>query len=142
MKGRPMDDLVLERLKLWTEQLMRIRVREDSYRCELADMGIVQQNPVIIHPEDRPQVIRVKEKLLTQIALKEQIARDMVKAGAVLVDEVHWEVLLPGGPDVGGYLSWMPGEPVLAWRREKREPPSPRLRLRETNAAESEPTSH
>ncbi len=139
--GRPVDDLVLERLKLWTERLMRIRIQEDSYRCELADMGILLPGPVVIRSEDRPQVIRVKQKLLAQIALKEQVVREMAETGAVLVDEVNWEVLLPGGPGVG-YLSWMPGEPVFAWRRARRDTSSPRIRIRGVSAAEGDPTSH
>ena len=123
-------DILVTQLEFWTGQLVVIARQEERCRCELADIGIiVKTGKPSMSLRDRPVVTRMKEKLLSLYQKRNSIYDDMAAQSAQLLDEQTMEVVLSGGPEPGSYLSWQPGEPVIAWWRKKMDVSSPRMLL-------------
>ncbi|MDJ0762881.1 MAG: hypothetical protein QNJ97_07830 [Myxococcota bacterium] len=113
---------MLCRLELWAERLIRIAKEEASCRCDLADLGVIAKDAVPdIHPHDPPLVIRLKERLLLLSRQRRTTHNDMAAVGAQMLDEQTMEIILPGGPYPGSYLSWQPGETDIAWWRSDKD---------------------
>ena len=141
--GSRQDGAVLiERLKLWTERLVRVRIKKADYCCQLAEMGVITRVPPTIDSRDRPNVVRIKEKLLAVSSEREQIRREMASMGAEILDEQTLEVLFPGGPEPDSFLSWMPGEPSIGWWRAEKDNTALRKRLPGMRMIDCEPTTH
>ena len=91
---------------------------------------------------DLPRVIRLKEKLMSLDRDWSAICGQMAQAGAEILNEHTLEVVMPSGPKPGSYLSWMPGEPCIAWWREKKELEAPRHPLLGLNGDRAKPVLH
>jgi hypothetical protein len=136
------EDGLIERFKLWTEGLVRVRLQKSACCSRLAELGIITSVPPVVDPGDRPRVMRIKEELLTAVRESERIRGAMAKMGAEILDEESLEVLFPGGPEPGSFLSWIPGEPRVGWWRAGRDGASSRERLPGVSRTACEPTAH
>jgi hypothetical protein len=141
----PVDDTtrLIKRLEFWTEQLIRISRAEESYRYMLADLGIlIAQIPPPILPNETPTALRIKEKLIELHRQEDRTLKAMNALGAELFNRQTCEVIFEGGPKPGSYLSWLPGEPSIAWWRESKEAQSERKLLPWIDLAEAGPSIH
>ncbi len=124
------SDVLVNRLELWTQRLIKIFSEIERCRCALADLGIITDRAAPeVRSYDRPQVVRLKERLLALERDRQATFRQMASANAELLDDTTFEVVLPDGPTPGSCLSWLPGEPSIAYWREKKERTAPRQPL-------------
>lgn len=113
------ENTLIQRLELWTERLVKLAREQERCVFALADLGIIAQGAApAVRPTDRPAVIRLKERLLQLKTLHRSIHEELTAAGAELLDEETMEFVVPGGPLPGSFLSWVPGEPQIAWWRK------------------------
>ena len=114
----------------------------EKCRFDLAELGVVQSGTPVIQSTDTPGVVRAKEALLALITQKKRIYQEMYRAGAQLLDDRHWEVILPGGPKEGAFLSWSLGERTIGYYRETNSLSSKRLRLPGVDPSAVDPPRH
>ena len=119
----------VERLQLWVERLIRIGIEARDVRCSLADAGVICGATPEIHSSDPPRVVRMKETLRGVMRQKRKVLTEMARIGARVADERTWEVLMPGGPTEGMFLSWILGERSVGYYRENDSLLSKRCRL-------------
>jgi hypothetical protein len=135
--------MLVGRLELWTQRLFKTAVEMERCRCELADLGVMTGNKELhAGPFDAPKVIRLKEKLLDLDRDWMATCLQMEQAGVEVLNEHTLEVVIASGPKPGSYLSWMPGEPRIAWWREKKELDAPRYPLFGVNEKSAKPVLH
>lgn len=116
-------------MRAWVERLVRIDMEMRTRQCELAELGVIGDGRPRILSTDTPKVVRAKESLAALIAQQKKIMVEMSRVGARLVDEQLWEVLIPGGPEEGSFLSWTLGEGAIGYYRETDNLSSRRRRL-------------
>lgn len=133
---------VANRLRAWVERLVRIRIDMQMCRCALAELGVVNSSSPRIRSTDAPGVVRAKETLLALMVQKKRITKEMARVGAQLLDEQQWEVLVPGGPVEGGFLSWTLGERAIGYYRETNSLSAMRRRLPGVDPAAVDPIRH
>ncbi len=130
------------RLRAWVERLVRIEIEMRVCRCELADLGVIGNGRPLIRSTDTPGVVRAKECLAALIAKQKKIMTEMSRVGARLVDDKLWEVLIPGGPEEGSFLSWTLGEGAIGYYRETDNLSSMRQRLPGVDPRIVDPVRH
>lgn len=130
------------RLRAWVDRLVRIRLDLQACRCTLAELGVVNTDSPRIRSTDTPGVVRTKENLLALMVQKNRISKEMARVGAQLLDEQQWEVLVPGGPVEGAFLSWTLGERGIGYYRETNSLSSKRRRLPGVDPAVVDPVQH
>jgi hypothetical protein len=114
------DALLLEKLKLWSDRLLRIELKKQRVHRDLADLGVLPKAPFKVCPGDGPKAVRLKERLISACREQQTVLEEMKEVGAEVLDETTMEIGMPGGPEPSSVLSWMPGETCLGfWRREK-----------------------
>jgi hypothetical protein len=114
------DALLLERLKLWSDRLLRIELKKRRVHRDLADLGVLPKAPFKVCPSDGPKAVRLKERLISACREQQTVLEEMKEVGAEVLDETTMEIAMPGGPEPSSVLSWMPGETCLGfWRKEK-----------------------
>ncbi len=133
------ETILLEKLKLWTERLVKIALASARIHCELADLGVLSRAPLKVDGNDGPRTVRLKERILEMNRERSVITRSMAAVGAEILEETTMEVVFPNGPD-NGILSWMPGELAIDHWREKRDTLCERRPLPERRGAP--PTRH
>jgi hypothetical protein len=62
-------------------------------------------------------VVRLKEQFIALHRRRGTLIDELAAVGASILDSKTLEVILPGGPQDGSFLSWQPGEPRIAWWR-------------------------
>jgi hypothetical protein len=134
--------MLLERLKLWIERLVRIRLESARLRCELADLGVIPKAPFAVGSDDGPKVIRLKERLMAAHREKGRIVAEMTGIGAEILDDVTLEIVFPRGPGDDTVLSWMPGESSVGFWRERRDVASKRRPIPNHRRGGISPTRH
>lgn len=122
--------VVIKRFEFWVSRLVQIKQKTLNACCELADLGVVTSEPVHkVGPKDPPRVVRLKEVILAAQREREDVAREMERREAVLIDPRNYEIGLFQGPKPGRWLSWMPGEDDLGHYREEPTTSSARCTL-------------
>jgi hypothetical protein len=122
--------LLVKKLEMWTSELARIDREQEQHCCSLADLGLlVRTSPPQVGPRDSRAVVRLKEQLIALHRRRAALLDELSQIGGVVLDKVTLEVILPGGPEDGSFLSWQPGEPHIAWWRAAAAVDSPRLPL-------------
>jgi hypothetical protein len=134
--------LLVKKLEMWTSELALMDREQEHLACSLADMGVlVRSAPPRIGPRDGRSVVRLKEQLTALHRRREALIDELAAVGASILDAATLEVILPGGPEEGSFLSWQPGEPHIAWWRSEAAVDSRRLPLPEA-AARPGPALH
>jgi hypothetical protein len=134
--------ILLKQLELWTGNLARIFMLEQRCHCALADLGVILQGDSRPTSKDGPGTIRLKEEILKLRKNRQATLTQMKQVGAEILDELTLEVLISGGPEPGSYLSWMPGEPCIAWWRRQAQCSSRRIQLTGLSPETSLPIQH
>jgi hypothetical protein len=115
---------------MWTSELARIAREHERLACTLADRGVLPRStPPTVHPRDSRAVTRAKEQMIALHRRRQSLLASLSEIGATLLDRQSLEVLLPGGPKPGSFLSWQPGEPRIAWWRTEPSTSAPRRPL-------------
>jgi hypothetical protein len=105
---------------MWTSKLARIARDQTRLACTLADLGVLPRSmPPEVGPRDGRSVIDIKEQMIALHRRREAILASLGSIGAVMIDHETLEIVLPGGPEEGTYLSWQPGEPRISWWRNE-----------------------
>jgi hypothetical protein len=115
------DILLVKRLSLWTERLIRIGLAKRVLWAKLADAGQIGASESCSFSFDPPGVIRIKEEMMKLNRDAEAVRMEMAAVGASVIDPLTFEVLIVGGPKKGSYLSWMPGETRVGWWRKQKD---------------------
>lgn len=112
------DTILVKRLELWASEYVRLNVQVKSLTRSLAQKGIVISSlPPKATRMDSFEVGQAKEKITNLCRQKENILKGLHNFGARVVDKTTMEILLPGGPHEGSFLSWQPGEPSISYWR-------------------------
>jgi hypothetical protein len=95
-----------------------------------------------VGPRDSLRIARLKERLARLDQRRTAARAALDELGARILDEQTLELLLPGGPAPGSFLSWQPGEPTIAWWRATPRSEDPRQPIAEPGAEVVHPTVH
>lgn len=115
------DAILVKRLELWVSEYVRLSAHVKTLTRALAQKGVIVSSlPPRVARMDSFEVGKVKEEISELCRKKENILKGLDNFGAQVVDKHTMEILLPGGPHEGSYLSWQPGEPSISyWRMSK-----------------------
>lgn len=112
------DTILVKRLELWASEYVRLSVQVKSLTRSLAQRGVILSSlPPKVTRMDSFEVGKAKEKITELCRRKENILKGLHNFGAQVVDKTTMEILLPGGPHEGSFLSWQPGEPSISYWR-------------------------
>ncbi|MBN2340149.1 MAG: hypothetical protein JXX29_07560 [Deltaproteobacteria bacterium] len=112
------DTILVKRLELWASEYVRVRARIGSLTRSLANQGVIVSTlPPTVTRMDSFEVSKIKEQIIELFRHKENILKGLHNFGAKVVDKNTMEILLPGGPHEGSFLSWQPGEPAISYWR-------------------------
>ncbi len=119
-------------LEYLAAELVRISLEMSNCACDLAELGVIPRSmPPAVSPGDGMKVVRLKEMVTVLHRRRKAVERKLDSLDVTILDRNSWEMLFPGGPGEGAWLSWQPGEPeVLFWReqadlRSRRKPLDP-----------------
>jgi hypothetical protein len=81
------DILLVKRLSLWTERLIRIGLAKRVLWAKLADAGQIGASESGSFSFDPPGVVRIKEELMKLNSDAEAVRMEMEAAGASVIDK-------------------------------------------------------
>lgn len=117
------DTILVKRLELWASEYLRLTAQVKGLARTLAEMGIIVGTlPPKVSRTDSFEVGKLKERMTQLCRHRENILKGLDNFGAQVIDKITMEILLPGGPLEGSYLSWQPGEPSISYWRMSADP--------------------
>ncbi|MBN2715980.1 MAG: hypothetical protein JXX14_08990 [Deltaproteobacteria bacterium] len=137
------DTILVKRLELWASEYVRIGAQIKSITRTLAQQGIiVDALPPRVSRTDSFEVGKMKERIALLCRHRENILKGLDNFGAQVIDKTTMEILLPGGPLEGSWLSWQPGEPCISWWRMSTDPRTAERRMLSSAAKHARPVIH
>lgn len=117
------DAILVKRLELWASEYLRISAQIKTLARTLVEQGVVVDAlPPRVARTDSFEVCKLKEHVILLCRHRENILKGLDNFGAMVIDKTTMEILLPGGPLEGSWLSWQPGEPSITWWRMSADP--------------------
>jgi len=117
--NREEDLLLIRRLEFWSTQWVHIDLQRSQICEALRAAGVDPEfGGPKVGPWDSIELARLKDSLQALENGRDRILKGLGALDAVLVDTVTMEILLPGGPTEGSFLSWQPGENSFCFYRE------------------------
>ena len=137
------DTILVKRLELWASEYVRIGAQIKSLVRNLAQQGIrVDAVPPSVSRTDSFEVGKLKENISLLCRRRENILKGLDNFGAQVIDKTTMEILLPGGPLEGSWLSWQPGEPTISWWRMSTDPRTAERRQLSSAVHHARPVIH
>jgi len=113
------DILLIKRLEFWAAEWVQIDLEMERLGAELAARGVeIPADGPLVGPWDSVEVARLKDAMRALELARERILKGLSMLDAILLDPTTLEILLPGGPVEGSFLSWQPGENNVCFWRE------------------------
>jgi hypothetical protein len=117
------DTILVKRLELWASEYLRISAQIKTLTRTLVERGVILDSlPPRVVRTDSFEVCQLKEHVILLCRRRENILKGLDNFGAMVIDKTTMEILLPGGPLEGSWLSWQPGEPSISWWRMSADP--------------------
>ena len=137
------DTILVKRLELWASEYLRLSEQIKSLARKLAQKGVVLGTlPPKVNRLDSFEICQMKEKITLCCRRRENILKGLDNFGALVIDKTTMEILLPGGPLEGSWLSWQPGEPSISWWRMSTDPRTAERRQLSSAASLARPVIH
>jgi hypothetical protein len=111
--------ILLRRLEMLTSRCVILKLQTKETAAALADAGcIINSFPPDKNSNDSAEITEMKNKISYLYMEEQNYLHQIAKLGAIVLDEETMEILLPGGPGEGSFLSWVPAEPGIShWRK-------------------------